>query len=335
MTNGQSDDDRSRTDLLPTRLLRRAGAPKPVADWRGVQFDDDRLRGVLSEDAKLLQLHEGALHAEGPVWQPAAERLVFSDVPNRRLLAWYPDGHVEIVIEGTWFMNGNALLPDGDLVHCEHGRRCISRSSGQADEATPIITHFHGKRLNSPNDLAVANDGAIWFTDPIFGIVMPNQGALADPELDHRSIYRFDPATGDLARMADFEQPNGIGFSPDGGTLYVSDTSLSLGEVPGFEAGAKHEIIAFDVDVHRGGALSNRRFFCHADHGYPDGFAIDARSWVWASAADGVHVWSAQREKLGFIPTPTVVSNCAFGGESGQRLFIAASSFLLAIDLIE
>jgi len=176
----------------------------------------------------------------------------------------------------------------------------------------------------------VAPDGAIWFTDPIFGVTMPSQGGLAEPELDHRSLYRFDPTTGGLRRMADFEQPNGLGFSADGVALYVSDTSLSLGEVPGFVAGRKHEIIAFDVD--KGGALSNRRFFCHADHGYPDGLTVDARGWVWTTAADGVHVWSPDRRKLGFIPTPSVASNCVFGGEDGRRLFIAATQDLLAID---
>ena len=150
----------------------------------------------------------------------------------------------------------------------------------------PIVTHYQGKRINSPNDVAVAPDGTIWFTDPTFGIIMPNQGALAEPELDHRSVYRFDPQTGDLRRMADFEEPNGLAFTADGATLYVSDTSLSLGEVPGHKAGTKHEIIAFDVGD--GGTLSNRRFFCHTDHGYPDGFAVDARGWVWTSAADGV-----------------------------------------------
>ena len=260
------------------------------------------------------------------------ERLVWSDVPNRRLLGWYPDGHVEVVIDGTWFMNGNAVEADGTLVHCEHGRRCISRGGDYGSQPEPIVTHFEARRINSPNDVAVAPDGTIWFTDPTFGIIMPNQGALADPELDHRSVYRFDPISGDLGRMADFEQPNGLAFTADGRILYVSDTSLSLGEVPGFEAGAKHEIIAFDVGDR--GALSNRRFFCHTDHGYPDGFKVDARGWVWTSAADGVHVWSADRRKLGFIPTPAVVSNCAFGGVGGRRLFITATQYLMAIDLV-
>ena len=319
-------------DLRPTRLMRRPGAPQPLDGFFGVQVDDARLATVLAPDAPLLVLHQGTLHGEGPTWQADHHRLVWSDVPNRRLLGWYPDGRVEVVIDGTWFMNGNAVEADGTLVHCEHGRRCISRGGDYDTAPEPIVTHYQGKRINSPNDVAVAPDGAIWFTDPIFGIVMPNQGALAEPELDHRSVYRFDQRTGDLARMADFEQPNGLAFTADGRTLYVSDTSLSLGEVPGFEAGSKHEIIAFDVGAD--GALSDRRFFCHTDHGYPDGFAVDARGWVWTSAADGVHVWSADRCKLGFIPVPTVVSNCTFGGVDDRRLFIAATNYLLAIDLL-
>ncbi len=316
--------------LLPGRLLRRAGPPKPVKPFQGVQVDDPRLAEVLSPDAELLCLYEGTLHGEGPAWQPARDRLVWSDVPNRRLLGWHPDGHVDVVIDGTYFMNGNALEASGALVHCEHGRRCISRSEGDGG-ATPIITHYQGKRLNSPNDVAVAADGAIWFTDPTFGILMPNQGSLVESELDHRSVYRFDPATGALRRMADFEEPNGLAFAPDGGTLYVSDTSLSLDEIPGDQKGTAHRIEAFDVGAE--GALSGRRLFYQTDHGYPDGFAVDPRGWVWTTAADGIHVVAPDRTRLGYIPTPMTASNCTFGGPAGRRLFIAATELLLAIDL--
>lgn len=316
--------------LLPGRLLRRAGAPKPVAKFQGVQIDDPRLAEVLSPKAELLTLYEGTLHGEGPVWEPARNRLLWSDVPNRRLLAWHPDGTVMVALDGTYFMNGNAIEADGRLVHCEHGRRCISRSEGDS-EPEPIITHFNGKRLNSPNDVAVAGDGAIWFTDPTFGLLMPNQGSLAEPELDHRSVYRFDSSNGELRRMADFEQPNGLGFSPDGRTLYVSDTSLSLDEIPGDQTGTLHQIEAFDVGEE--GSLTNRRFFCHTAHGYPDGFAVDPRGWVWTTAADGIHVLAPDRTPLGYIPAPTVCSNCTFGSDDMRRLFIAATDLLLAIDL--
>jgi gluconolactonase len=317
--------------LLPGRLLRKAGGPELVTAFPGVQIDDPRLAAVLSADAPLLRLYEGTLHGEGPVWEPAEGCLYWSDVPNRRLLKWHADGQVTVAIDGTYFMNGNALGRDDRMVHCEHGRRCISRSDGGGD-VTPIVTHFEGKRLNSPNDIAVAADGAIWFTDPTFGLLMPSQGSLAEPELDHRSVYRFDPFTKELRRMADFEQPNGLAFSPDGKTLYVSDTALSLNEIPGPQTGRTHEIQAFDVAID--GNLSGRRFFRHTDHGYPDGFAVDARGWIWTTAGDGIHIIAPDRTPLGFIPTSTVCSNCAFGGPAMKRLYVAATEFLLAIDLI-
>jgi sugar lactone lactonase YvrE len=193
-----------------------------VKSFPGVQIDDPRLAEVLPAEAPLLRLYEGTLHGEGQIWVPADGCLYWSDVPNRRLLKWHLDGKVTVAIDGTYFMNGNAIDGDGRVVHCEHGRRCISRSDTSGN-VEPIVTHFEGKRLNSPNDITVAGDGASWFTDPTFGLLMPNQGSLADPELDHRSVYRFDPATKELRRLADFEQPNGLFFSPDGRTLYVSD----------------------------------------------------------------------------------------------------------------
>ncbi len=320
------------SSLLPGRLLRKPGPPEKVEKFQGVQIDDPLLAEILSPDAPLLRLYEGTLHGEGPIWHPAEECLYWSDVPNRRLLQWHPDdGRVTVAIDGTYFMNGNALGADGRLVHCEHGRRCISRSNSDG-AVEPIVTHFEGKRLNSPNDVTVAADGAIWFTDPTFGLLMPNQGSLAEPELGHRSVYRFDPASRELRRMADFEQPNGLFFSPDGRTLYVSDTALSLNEIPGPQTGSTHEIQAFDVAAD--GTLSGRRFFCHTDHGYPDGFAVDARGWVWTTAEDGIHVIAPDRTPLGYIPAPSVCSNCAFGGSGMTRLFIAATNYLLAIDLI-
>ena len=318
--------------LLPGRLLRRPGPPERVERFPGVQIDDPRLAEALRPDAPLLRLYDGTLHGEGTVWSDRDSCLYWSDVPNRRLLRWRSDdGRVTVAIDGTYFMNGNAIDAEGRLVHCEHGRRCVSRSNGDG-AVEPIVTHFEGKRLNSPNDIVVAADGAIWFTDPTFGLVMPSQGYLADPELDHRSVYRFDPASGALRRMADFEQPNGLAFSPDGRTLYVSDTGLSLNEIPGPQTGRTHEILAFDVADD--GALSSRRFFCHADHGVPDGFKVDVRGWVWTTAADGVHVIAPDRTPLGYIPAPAVCSNCAFGGAAGTRLFIAATKYLLAIDLL-
>lgn len=323
----------NRADLRPGRILRRPSAIEREDHFPGCRIHDPRLAAVISPDAPLLVLHEGAVHSEGPVWQTSHDRLLFSDVSNRRLNAWYEqDGRVEVVLDATWFMNGNAIAADGSIWHCEHGRRCISRSDPDlAHVPEPVVTHFEGRRLNAPNDVTVGPDGAIWFTDPIFGIVMPAQGALAEPELDHRSVYRFDPVTSALSRVADFEQPNGIALSADGTALYVSDTSLSLGEVPGFRAGSRHDV--FRLAARGDGGWGDPNVFCRTEHGYPDGFKVDARGWLWVSAGDGVHIHARDGTWLGHIPTGGTVSNLCFGGADGRRLFIAAGTRLLAIDL--
>ena len=318
--------DRHGHDVRPMKpcRLQHPGSPTSVSDFPGIQIDDPRLAAVVDPDAPLLVLYDQLLHSEGPVWEPKRQRLIFSDIPGRRVLAWYPDGRVEVAIDAVPFINGNALDRDGHLIHCEHGRRCISRSDGADGFPAPIVTHFDGKRLNTPNDLTTAADGAIWFTDPVFGLMFPKQGCLAEPELDHRSLYRFDPATGDLRRMADFDQPNGLAFSPDGALLYVSDTSRSIG-------GPTHDVVTFDVGPD--GDLSNRSFFCHTEHGVPDGFLVDIRGWLWMTAGDGLHVYAPDRTRLGFIPTPTTAANCALGGTDGRRLFITAETNLFALDL--
>lgn len=280
----------------------------------------------------LLCLYEGTLHGEGPAWEPGRNRLVWFDVPNRRLLAWHPDGHVEVAVDCTFFMNGNALEASGALVHCEHGRRCISRSEGDA-EATPIVTHYEGRRLNSPNDVAAAADGAIWFTDPTFGIPMPSQGSLMTPELDHRSVYRFDPASGAL--RAKWPTSNSRTAWPSHRTA-ARFTCLtprcrwtrSPKAKPGRPTGSSIRRCAR-------WRLDRPAPVLSTDHGYPDGFAVDRRGWVWASAADGIHVVASGRGRLGYIPTPMTASNCTFGSPDGRRLFIAATELLLAIDLAE
>lgn len=279
---------------------------------------DARFAEVLGGAARLVSLYDQALFSEGPVWWPARRMLVWSDIEGRRVLGWRADGAVEVVLDATPFTNGNAVDAQGRLLHCEHGRRCISRT-GPDGETVVLVTHFDGRRLNSPNDLAVAPDGAIWFTDPTYGIENPRQGCPASPELDHRSVYRYDPATGALTRMADLAQPNGIAFSPDGRVLYVSDSDLE-----------RHHILAFDV----GAELAGRRVFRTIEPGVPDGFCVDARGWLWSSSQSGVQVFSADAEPLGIIPTPHTCSNCTFG-PGGRRLFITGEESLWALDLAQ
>lgn len=303
--------------MMPCRL-RPPGTPRRVEDVDPPVAYDERFAEVLGEGAALLALYDQASFSEGPAWWPARGQLVWSDVEGRRVLGWSPNGAVDVVLDATPFTNGNAVDDEGRLLHCEHGRRCISRTDPDGS-TTVLVDRFEGRRLNSPNDLVMGPDGAVWFSDPTYGIENPRQGCPAAPELDHRSVYRFDPRTGALARMADLRQPNGLAFSPDGRTLYVSDTDLD-----------RHEILAFDVGAN--GALTGRRVFRVIEPGVPDGFCVDARGWLWSSSGSGIQVYSADGEPLGLIPTPHTCSNCTFGPD-GRRLFITGEESLWAVDL--
>jgi gluconolactonase len=320
------DDDPDPGMGMPARVMipgrvREPGPPSPVEGVAGPQAFDARFAGVIGTDSVLLSLYDQAIFSEGPVWWPARGMLVWSDIEGRRVLGWNPDGAVDVVLDATPFNNGNAVDAEGRLLHCEHGRRCISRTDADGC-TTPLVTRYEGRRLNSPNDLVVGPDGAIWFTDPTYGLRNPRQGCPAEPELNHRSVYRFDERPGKLTRMANLEQPNGIAFSPDGRTLYVSDTDE-----------ARHEVVAFRVGAD--GTLSGRRIFRVIGPGVPDGFCVDRRGWVWSSSGSGVQVFSAEGEPLGLIPTPHTCSNCCFGGPDGRRLFITGEESLWAIDLAE
>ena len=301
-----------------TCRVRPPGPPSPV-DVDGPVVLDPRFTSVLKPEARLLSLYDQAIFGEGPVWWPARQMLVWSDIEGRRVYGWHPDGAVDVVVDATAFINGNALDGRGRLIHCEHGRRGISRTDDRGATAM-LVSAYGGKRLNSPNDLVLGPDGAIWFSDPTYGLMNPRQGCPAKPELDHRSVYRFHEPTGELTRMADMEQPNGLAFSPHGATLYVSDTAED-----------RHHILAFTVG--EDGSLGERRVFRVIEPGLPDGFKVDARGWVWTSSGSGVQVFSAEGEPLGLIPTPHGCTNCAFGGADGRRLFITGDESLWAIDL--
>lgn len=294
-------------------VLRRAGPPHPVPHVDAPRAFDPRFAEVVAHDARLVSLYDQATFSEGPVWWPARRILVWSDVEGRRVLGWREDGCVEVVVDATPFINGHTIDRDGALIHCEHGTRRMSRTTPDGRYEV-VVDAFEGRRFNSPDDVVCAGDGALWFSDPSYGLVLPKQGALAEAELDHRSVYRFDSSTGTVARMADLEQPNGLAFAPDGRTLYVTDTSRSLG-------GDRHTIFAFDVTD--GPALANRRVFTEIEPGIPDGLRTDSRGWIWTSSEAGVQVFSAEGHRLGLIPTPQVCSNLCFSpGE--QRLFITS-----------
>ena len=223
------------------------------------------------------------------------------------------------------FANGHTLDHDGTVLACQHGTRRVARYERDGSRTT-IVDRYQGKRLNSPNDIVVASDGAIWFTDPPYGIVSDREGYTAESELGHCYVFRFDPASGDLAIVSDdLIDPNGLAFSPDERTLYVSDTSSGRVE-NGF-----HHILAFDVVDGR--SLANARVFAEIDPGAPDGFRVDVEGNVWTSAGDGIHVLTPDGTELGRILLPEPAANCQFGGPDGRTLFITATSTLWSIEV--
>jgi gluconolactonase len=311
-------------DEATSILLRRAGPPEPVPHVDPPRASDPRFSQAVPHHARLVSLYDQATFGEGPTWWPARGILVWSDVEGRRVLGWHPDGCVRVVIDATPFINGNTVDRDGNLVHCEHGNRRLSRTTPDGRQ-TVLVETYEGRRLNAPNDVVCAADGAIWFTDPTYGLRQPKQGALDDSELGHRSVYRFDPAEGSLRRMADLDEPNGLAFAADGRTLYVSDTSRTEGR-------DGHTIYAYPL---RGdGSLGEPRVFAEIEPGVPDGFRVDRRGWIWTSSEAGVQVYSAEGHRLGLIPTPQVCSNLCFS-PGQERLFITSKQHLSALDLAD
>ncbi len=286
---------------------------------------DERFERLVPADARLERLADGAVWAEGPVYVPDEDAVVWSDVRSDRVHRWTEaTGDRDLYAPGD-FANGHTLDFDGRVLACEHGRRRIARYEADGTRTT-VVDRYQGHRLNSPNDLIVASDGAVWFTDPPYGILDDTEGHRADSELAGCFVFRFDRRTGELAVVSDaMEHPNGLAFSPDESVLYVSDTSAA--RIPG----GNHHIVAFDVVDGR--RLANPRTFNVMEPGFADGLRVDVEGNVWTSAGDGIHVLDASGVELGRILLPKATSNCVFGGRDGRRLFVTATSSLWSIDV--
>ena len=288
--------------------------------------NDPRFERLVPSGARLERLADGFIWAEGPVWLPRDRTLLWSDIPNNRVLRWSAaDGTVTDFLRPSDFANGHTLDQDGRVLACEHGTRRVSRYEPDGSRTT-IVDRYEGKRLNSPNDLVVASDGAIWFTDPPYGIVSNREGYQAESELGACYVFRLDRATGELAIVSDaMIDPNGLAFSPDESVLYVADTSA------GRVADGVHHILAFDVI--EGRRLGEPRLFRTIDPGAPDGLRVDVEGNVWTSAGDGIHVLAPDGAELGRLLMPEAVANLTFGGPDGRRLFITATSTLWSIEV--
>lgn len=288
-----------------------------------IEYFDNRFRHLTVPTADLEVLYDQCRWTEGPVWFADGGFLVWSDIPNNRMLRWTPDQGVGTFRADANFSNGNTRDRQGRLVTCEHGGRRVTRTEPDGS-ITVIADSYKGRRLNSPNDVVVKSDGTIWFTDPTYGILSDYEGHKAEPEQDGCYVFRFDPATGELAVVADdFAKPNGLAFSPDESILYVSDSGVS------HDPDGPHHIRAFRVG--EGNALSGGEVFVEVSPGVPDGFRLDTDGNVWSSAQDGVRVFDPEGNPLGHIKLPQMVSNLTFGGPKRNRLFITSTHTLCSI----
>jgi gluconolactonase len=287
--------------------------PDPRIEILDPRFDKLRLKA-----ARVERIATGFRWAEGPVWFGDQRVLLWSDIPNNRIMRWEErSGAVSVFRQPSDYANGNTRDRQGRLVTCEHGTRRVTRTEYDGT-ITVLADRYEGKRLNSPNDVVVKSDGSIWFSDPTFGILGNYEGFKAEPEQATTNVYRVDGASGKVTVAAsDIVKPNGLAFSPDEKSLYVVD----CGATPRY-------IHAYAVS---GAKLGKRRTVIDAGPGTPDGFRVDGDGNLWcgwgmgSEALDGVRVFTPSGEAIGHIHLPERCANLCFGGERGNRLLMAAS----------
>ena len=288
---------------------------------------DARFRRFVLPYVSVDRLYTGCRWAEGPAWFPAGRYLVWSDIPNDRVLRFDDtDGSVSVFMQPALNSNGHTVDRQGRLVSCEHRSRCVSRI--EIDGARTVLAdRYDGKRLNSPNDVVVKSDDSIWFTDPSYGIDSDYEGDAAPAEIGASHVYRIDPRDGRVTVVAtDFVQPNGLAFSPDEKLLYVSDTGLT------HAADGPHHLRSFRV-ASDGRSLAGGDVFATCPNGLYDGFRVDVHGNLWLSAGDGVHCHASDGALLGKVLLPEAAANLCFGGAKLNRLFICATTSLYAVYL--
>ncbi|WP_201744996.1 SMP-30/gluconolactonase/LRE family protein [Aidingimonas lacisalsi] len=323
--------------LKPTGLLAQDDRP-----WDGslvsypdpaIEVIDDRFAPYRLANAAVERLATGFRWAEGPVYFGDGGYLVWSDIPNNRQMRWLEaTGEVSVFREPSNFSNGNNRDREGRLLTCEHDTRRVTRTEHDGS-VTVIADEYDGKPFNAPNDVIVHPDGGIWFTDPGYGILMNYEGHVDEFELPE-AVYRIDPDSGKVEKMAEVEKPNGIGFSPDYSTLYVSDTGGTHTE------GHPHQILMWDV-VDDGTRITNERQFTDVGAGFVDGLAVDVDGNLWCGAIfgglfdaddhDGVHIYAPDGDLIGKIHLPEPCANLCFGGKRRNRLFITGSQSLYSV----
>ena len=283
-----------------------------------VEIRDKRFRTVVGDNVGFERLGTGFEFTEGPIWHPAERHLTFSDMPGDHMRRWTSGSGIATFRQPSNKANGNAYDGQGRIVTCEHATSRVTRTEADGSIAV-LASHHDGKELNSPNDIVVKRDGAIYFTDPTFGR-MPYYGVERECELDFQGVYRIDPQDGALRLLADdFGQPNGLCFSLDESRLFVNDTD-------------RQHVRVFDVAAD--GGLQNSRIWCETTgegQGAPDGMKIDSAENLYTTGPGGIHVFAPDATCLGVIRVPEGTANFTFGDDDLKSLFITASTSLYRI----
>jgi gluconolactonase len=288
---------------------------------------DPRFNALIFPHTRLEKLWTGARWTEGPAYFPAARHLIFSDIPNDRLLRFNEsDNTVSVFMTNCGHQNGHTLDQQSRLISCEHSGRAISRTEHDGTR-TVLASHYQGKRLNSPNDVIVKSDGSVWFTDPTYGIDTEYEGYASKSEIGASYVYRIDPADGSVtAVVTDMGKPNGLAFSTDESLLYVADTGMT------HDPSITPVIRIFQVNPD-GKTVQEGRVFATCDTGMFDGFRIDTAGHVWTSTGTGVSCYHPDGTLLGKIPVPELVANVTFGGPRRNRLYIMGQTSLYSLFL--
>jgi gluconolactonase len=284
---------------------------------------DARMRHLIIGSAHLEQLDASSRWAEGPVYFPQGDYLLWSDIPRSRIMQWVEGVGVRVYVPNANNSNGNTRDAEGRRITCEHLTRSVVRIEADGSSSTLAIAH-NGKRLNSPNDVVVASDGGVWFTDPSYGIISDYEGRRSPPEQPGCFVYRVDPVTGAVeAKITDLRMPNGLAFSPDESILYVADSSRSHHE------DGHHNVFAYPVSNCRD--IGAGRSMIAIEAGVPDGLRVDEHGNLWVSSGRGVEVFAPDATPLGVLHIPEAVSNLTFGGPKNNRLFITATTSVYAV----
>lgn len=282
------------------------------------------LNDLVPAPDQIVRLFDQGKWLEGPCWLPKQQVLRFSDVIGNKIWDLDPiSGKAEIYDDDPDHVNGRTIDLDGNVIQCSHGGRRVERDIN--GKISVLADHWGNARLNAPNDVIVKSDGSIWFTDPAYGIIYPEEGHPGKREYGDHYVFCISPEGTMRIVATDIVEPNGLAFSPDESLLYIADSAALNRE----GAMGRHHIRCYQMDENR---VKNGRDFAAISPGVPDGIKVDAHGNIWSSSQNAIIIFTPDGTELGRIPIPERVGNLCFGGANNQTLFVVASTSIYAIN---